>query len=94
MFKLIKLVALAASMLALNAYAGTPQTVVLDVKNMTCALCPITVQKSLTQVPGVTQAKIDFEKKTATVVFDPDKANPSVLAKATTNAGYPSTARK
>jgi hypothetical protein len=33
----------------------------------------------------------DFEKKTADVTFDPDKASPATLTKATSDAGYPST---
>jgi len=45
----------------------------LDVQNMTCELCPITVKKALGKVPGVADAKIDLGKKTATVTFDPDK---------------------
>ena len=70
--------------------AGTLQTVTLDVQNMTCAVCPITVKKALERVPGVTAAKVDFDKKTASVSFDPDKANPAALTKATADAGYPS----
>ena len=61
---------------------------------MTCTLCPITVKKSLENVPGVAQARIDFEKKTATVKFDADKTTAAALVKATTEAGYPSTLRK
>ena len=38
--------------------AGTPQTVVLDMQNMTCAACSITVKKALEKVPGVAIAKI------------------------------------
>ncbi|MEY2608883.1 MAG: periplasmic mercuric ion binding protein [Verrucomicrobiota bacterium] len=71
--------------------AGTLQTVTLDVQNMTCAVCPITVKKALEKVPGVTDAKVDFDKKTASISFDPDKASPAALAKATADAGYPST---
>jgi mercuric ion binding protein len=67
---------------------------VLDVQNMTCGLCPVTVKKSLEKVPGVSQARIDFDKKTATVTFDADKATAAVLVKATTDAGFPSTVRK
>ena len=70
--------------------AGTLETVTLDVENMSCAVCPITVKKALDKVPGVTSAKVDFDKKTASVTFDPDKANPATLAKATLDAGYPS----
>ena len=76
------------------AYAGAPQTVVLDVQNMTCALCPITVKKSLQQVAGVADARIDLEKKTATVTFDPDRTSAAVLIKATSRAGYPSMVHK
>ena len=78
----------------LAALAATPQTAVLDVKNMTCELCPVTVRKSLEKVPGVSQARIDFASKTATVMFDADKTNTAALVKATTNAGYPSTVHK
>ncbi|SCK37378.1 mercuric ion binding protein [Variovorax sp. HW608] len=78
----------------LAALAATPQTAVLDVKNMTCELCPVTVRKSLEKVPGVSQARIDFTRKTATVMFDADKTNTAALVKATTDAGYPSTVHK
>ena len=76
------------------AFGAATQTVVLDVQNMTCELCPITVKKSLVQVPGVASAKVDLDKKTATVQFDPDKATPAILVKATTNAGFPSAVHK
>ncbi|MCI4427948.1 MAG: cation transporter [Burkholderiales bacterium] len=74
--------------------AGGQQTTVLDVQNMTCGLCPVTVKKSLEKVPGVAEAKVDFDKKTATVRFDTDKASVAALVKATTEAGFPSAARK
>ena len=73
-----------------SLFAGTLQTVTLEVKNMTCPVCPITVKKALEGVPGVTEAKVDFDKKTASISFDPDKASPDTLTKATADAGYPS----
>ncbi len=76
-----------------SLFAGTLQTVTLEVKNMTCAVCPITVRKALEKVSGVTDAKVDFDKKTASVSFDPDKANVAQLTKATADAGYPSSVR-
>ena len=76
------------------ALAATPQTATLNVQNMTCELCPVTVKKSLEKVPGVSQARIDFAKQTATVTFNADKTSASALVRATTDAGYPSTARK
>lgn len=82
------------TVLANGALAGETQTVTLDVKNMYCDLCPVTVRKSLERVPGVAEAKVDFAQKTATVKFDPDRATAAVLVKATTEAGFPSTIHK
>jgi len=81
---------LTAMLLATVALAGAPRTVTLQVKNMTCSTCPIVVRKALERVPGVSAASIDFDKKTATVTFDPDQVKPSALTEATTNAGFPS----
>lgn len=88
----LQLIALMA--LPLAAFAAAPQTVTLDVQNMSCAVCPITVKKSLQAVPGVSDVSIDFPKKTARVTFDPDKATPADLTATTTHAGYPSTVQK
>jgi mercuric ion binding protein len=89
LFLLTVLVAAASSVSAVEL-----QTTVLDVQNMTCSLCPVTVQKALQKVSGVQDAKVDFDHKTATVKFDPVKSNSATLAKATTDAGYPSTVHK
>ena len=86
--------ALFVALIPLAAFAATPQTTVLDVKNMTCGLCPVTVKKSLEKVAGVSQARVDFEKKTATVTFDADRTGTVALVKATTEAGFPSEVRK
>ncbi len=72
------------------AFAAPPQTVTLAVENMTCGTCPIVVRKALQSVPGVSAAAINFEKKTAEVTFDPDKASAAQLTHATTDAGFPS----
>lgn len=77
-----------------SAFAGTAETLTLNVQNMSCAGCPITVKKALERVPGVSEVKIDFEHKTATVHLDTDKANVAMLTKATADAGFPSTVRK
>lgn len=74
-----------------TAQAAEQQTVVLDVPGMTCQFCPITIRKALEKVPGVIEAKADYETKSATVVFDPAKTNVAALTAATANAGYPST---
>ena len=57
---------------------------------MTCGTCPIVVKKALEKVAGVSSITVDFDKKTATVTYDPDKASTARLAQATTEAGFPS----
>ena len=83
-FAMLNLVLLSA------ASAAETKTVVLDVPGMTCKFCPITIRKALEKVPGVTKAKAEFDTKTATVTYEPDKATLEDLLKATADAGYPS----
>jgi mercuric ion binding protein len=80
--------------IASAAYASTPETVTLDVQNMTCAACPITVKKALEKVPGVSDIKVDFQHKTVTMRAQLNRADATLLTKATADAGFPSTIRK
>lgn len=89
-----KLLIVLLAALPLVALAATAKTITLSVQNMTCELCPFTVKKSLEKVSGVSAVKVDFDKKTATVTYDADKAQLEALTKATTNAGYPSAVRE
>jgi mercuric ion binding protein len=72
------------------AFAAPPHTITLAVENMTCGTCPIVVKRALERVPGVSSTSVDFDKKTATVTFDPDKATSARLTQATAEAGFPS----
>lgn len=83
-----------ALLLSGSSIAATPVSLTLDVQNMTCASCPITVKMALKQVSGVSDVKIDFEKKTAIVQLDKEKADVAMLTKATADAGFPSALRK
>ncbi|MGR9108082.1 MAG: heavy-metal-associated domain-containing protein [Gammaproteobacteria bacterium] len=67
------------------------ETVTLDVRNMDCPLCKITIRKALEKVDGVQAARVDYAAKTASVTFDPAKTTIDALTRATANAGYPST---
>ena len=84
----------AASVSAFSAFAGATSTATLDVSNMTCAACPITVRKALEKVPGVDSAKIDLKTHRAFVAFDPAKTSPELLTKATADAGFPSSIKQ
>jgi mercuric ion binding protein len=65
------------------------QTRTFAIQNMTCALCPITVKKTMEGVAGVKSVSVDFDAKTVTVDFDPSTTNADAIAAASTNAGYP-----
>ena len=65
------------------------QSATFAIENMTCALCPVTVRKAMESVAGVKSVSVDFEHKTATVVFDPAVTDRAAIAAASTNAGYP-----
>ena len=69
----------------------TSHSVVLDMQNMTCALCEFTIKKALQGVEGVAGANVDYGSKTAVVTFNPQKTSVEALIKATTDAGYPAT---
>lgn len=74
------------------AQATTARTARLSIENMTCALCPVTVKSAMAGVKGVKSVEINFDAKTALVVFDPSVTTPEAIATASTNAGYPARA--
>jgi mercuric ion binding protein len=82
-------IALAAAATSMPA-AAADKTVVLSVPGMNCELCPITVKKAISKVPGVKSVEASYEKKQAIVTFDDAMTTVDALTKATANAGYPS----
>lgn len=65
------------------------ETRIFAVKNMSCALCPLTVKRAMQRVPGVRSVAIDFPARTATVAFDPSVTDAGAISAASTDAGYP-----
>ena len=90
---LVGVVGVGALVLTAPSWAS-PKTVTLNVSNMTCEACPITVKKALQKVPGVSKIDVVYEKKQVVVTFDDSKTSTDALVKATTNAGYPSQPEK
>jgi len=68
------------------------QTATFAIEKMTCAACPITVKGAMKKVEGVMSVSVDFDSKTAVVVFDPSVATADEIAAAASNVGYPATA--
>lgn len=73
--------------------AATPKQVVLNVENMTCAACSITIEKALDQVPGVTGKQVNTKAGTVVVTFDAERTSLPVVTRAITDAGFPASVR-
>ena len=62
--------------------AENVQTASFEIEGMTCAMgCAKTIEKELSNLDGVEKATVDFDKKTATVVFDKTIQNQENLTK-------------
>lgn len=83
--------AMLLTVLASSAAFAETKTVTLSVPGMNCDLCPLTIKKAISKVPGVASVEASYEKKQAVVTFDDSKTSVEALMKATANAGYPST---
>ncbi len=62
-----------------------------DVPDMTCETCPITVKFAMSRVEGVRSVEVDFDSRSATVIFDPALTDAAKIAEASAQAGYPAT---
>ncbi len=86
-------VAVAVALLSWPLHAAE-RTVVLDIKNADCVLCPPIVRRSLLRVPGVKDVKISQASQMAdfvvTIQYEDAVANDAALIAATTKAGFPS----
>jgi len=66
-----------------------PATVELGVLGMTCAACVRRIEKALSAVPGVREARVNLVTHRATVTFEPGaEASVEALAGAIEQAGY------
>jgi Cu+-exporting ATPase len=68
--------------------AVKPETASFTIDGMTCPEgCAKTIEKKLSEMDGVQSAKVDFDKKQATVNFDLDKLKSDDLVKAVETTG-------
>jgi Cu+-exporting ATPase len=65
--------------------------IALGVAGMDCASCVAHVEKAAQKVPGVEACAVNLARGRAVVQFDPSKTDPSQIAGAITDAGYPAT---
>ena len=69
------------------------QTLSFDVSGMTCGGCTGSVQRALSKLDGITDAKVSLSPGLATVVIDPAKVTVSDIESAISLMGYPAKAR-
>ncbi len=67
---------------AATASLGEVSEAFLDLEGMTCAGCAVSVQAAVEQKPGVTFAKVNFDKKTAHVQYDASRISVDQLIEA------------
>lgn len=89
-----KALLLAVVAFASSAALAAVKTVTLSVPGMYCEMCPATVKKAVSKVPGVSNVAASYETREAVVTYDDSKVSIDALTKATANAGYPSTLKK
>ena len=64
-------------------------TATYRVDGMMCSVnCPMKVNQSLDGVDGIKSCKVDFDSKTATVIFDDEKIDKKKIAKTIANGTY------
>ena len=64
------------------------ETVTLNVGGMTCGGCVASVTRALKAAPGVSDAVVKLDTKSATVTFDPARTTVPALKSAVEAAGY------
>ncbi len=67
---------------------STQSRAVLKIDGMVCGSCAALLEKKLSQISGVRRAEVSFEKKQATLDYDPRAVDPSRFTKAITDVGY------
>ena len=64
------------------------QPMSMDIEGMVCAMgCAAVIEKNLNQTAGIKEAKVDFETKKATLIFDAKVLSPNEVTQVVRNIG-------
>ncbi|MBT3444036.1 MAG: heavy-metal-associated domain-containing protein [Flavobacteriaceae bacterium] len=64
------------------------QPMSMDIEGMVCTMgCAAVIEKNLNQTAGIKEAKVDFETKKATLIYDADVLNPNEVTQVVLNTG-------
>ena len=68
---------------------STEITTNYNIKGMMCSVsCPKAIQKSLDGIEGIKSCAVDFDTKTATIVYDDDKIDSKKIASTIQKSTY------
>ncbi len=60
----------------------------MSIEGMVCAVgCAAVIEKNLNQTVGIKEAKVDFETKKATLIFDAEVLSPNEVTQVVLNTG-------
>ena len=67
---------------------------VIPVTGMTCTTCAITIEKGLTETPGVEKANVSFASEKASIEYDPTKVDLAKIKDTIAEMGYGAATKK
>ncbi|RMG58773.1 MAG: hypothetical protein D6713_06895 [Deltaproteobacteria bacterium] len=70
------------------------KTVVLELKNLTCPSCAVSVRETLLSMEGVKKVRVTFQPPEAAVTYDPTAVSPEKILAETARLGFPSSVKK
>lgn len=76
------------SAVASTAPKAIPEHADFAVEGMTCSACATRLEKALAQVPGISEAAVNFALERADVSFDPATTDTAAVAEAIHKAGF------
>ena len=74
--------------------AKKPQKASIHVTGMTCTTCAGTIEKALSEMPGVEQANVSFASEKAAIEYDPARVDLAKIKNTILQAGYGVATRK
>ncbi len=90
MVKLMKHVFAIPLFFAAGIAQAEERSVLLSIPGMKCPACPITIMVAMKRVDGVRSVDVDFEQKSATVLFDDQLTSIDRIQEAAKNVGFDS----
>ena len=64
------------------------ESLILNIKGMTCGGCVKSVTTVLQELPGVTAVNVSLEQNNATINYEPSKVTPAQFKAAIEDAGF------